>query len=210
MTPPISEIIFLDGPENPTFVIVYNNDDVHYFYWPYEFTASKNPIKSNDVEPVKVQKNIVLSRFHYYGLTIWINPKMDGNLPIISFTGNWHSPIAIHDDDVEIEKFPLENYDTIPWMERGPYWLGKFAFEKQIQSTKLTSPRGYNSKIVIPQGDLFEEKILFDRNYIFKFIKELIIIGEKNDISNLIYQIKKKDSKNKLTVNSITKFFNFN
>ena len=208
MTPPISEIIFLDGPENPTFVIVYNNDDVHYFYWPYEFTASKNPIKSNDVEPVKVQKNIVLSRFHYYGLTIWINPKMDGNLPIISFTGNWHSPIAIHDDDVEIEKFPLENYDTIPWYEKPGYWIGKEYFKNQIKDTKLNSPREYYSKIVIPQGDVFEEKILFDKNSVLKFIKELIIIGTDKDISDFISKIKGKNSQ-KLTADLVADYFGF-
>jgi hypothetical protein len=205
---PVSEIIFLDGPEDPEFVVVFDADDVHYFYWPYEWTISKKLPKASDVEPVKIRENVVLSRFHYFGMTIWINPKKDGELPIVSFTRNMHSPIAIHNNDIKIEMVPLENYDTIPWYEKPGYWIGKEYFKNQIKDTKLNSPREYYSKIVIPQGDVFEEKILFDKNSVLKFIKELIIIGTDKDISDFISKIKGKNSQ-KLTADLVADYFGF-
>jgi hypothetical protein len=68
-----NEIVWLDGPDDPTLVVILDKDSSHYFYWPFEITAPKG-IKADDVDPVKAEGVYVLSRYHYHGLTIWCNP----------------------------------------------------------------------------------------------------------------------------------------
>lgn len=33
------EIVWLDGPSDPSFVVLRDNDDSHYFYWPIEISV---------------------------------------------------------------------------------------------------------------------------------------------------------------------------
>lgn len=183
------EIVFVDGRTDPTFVIIFkDNHDVHYFYWPYEFTASKQFPKPNDVEPIKKKDSIFLSRYHYYGLTVWLDPKIHESKAVCFFASHWHTPIILNNKKT-IKTVKLRKYEEIELIERIKYWLGKWYFEVQIKKAKLKNPREYKSKITIPLEQPFEEEKLFDKNFIKRHTKELIIIGNENQVNEFITKI---------------------
>lgn len=87
---------------------VYELNDVHYFYWPWEiglgfinigkFRIPEFPIKLWDYEPAKLlrigEKLAIVSRYHYRILTYFNNPDDRKSKPVLDFYWLGHSPIV--------------------------------------------------------------------------------------------------------------------
>ena len=145
-------------------------------------------ILENDVEPIKESNDSYISRFHYYGMTVWLTPKIGDN-NICYFTKIYHSPIIITKNK-SIKHIKLEDYGQIEFKERIRYRFGRWYFKRQIKKVKVERPRGYAEKIVKSEGTPLDEQKIFDKNYVKKYIKELIIIGDNASIDKYIKKIK--------------------
>lgn len=216
-TPNTNELVWMEDSADPTFVIIRNNDNAHYFYWPFEFLSVI--LKANDVEPIKVKeedKTYVLSRFHFYGLTVWIDPQKHSqdneDKPVAKFMRNFHTPIIVPNKNKTVDNKDIQNPNKIPLKDRPWYWAasGGFRLYLKFQRTNYRNVKNYYSKLVQEIGDPIAAKShLFDDDYIRNFSNEMIIIGEQNEIDSLINRIKNLDSGNQLTPDAIISFFGF-
>lgn len=204
-----NEIVWLDGPSDPSFVVLRDNDDAHYFYWPIEISA---PIRTNDTEPVKVRQNTVLSRYHFYGLTIWVNPPNNDNMPIASFAPNFHTPIIIANRDKSIRVANISDSPAMSLRDKISY-LGfrrLFTLSLQVNYPTTSNPRHYRDRLVREIGQSIRQvSHLFDADFVRNFSLELIIIGNDTEICNLLDELRNLSPTREITVENIIKFFDF-
>lgn len=200
------ELVWFDGPDDPKFVIVYDDHDVHYFYWPLEFIPAIKFIKPNDVEPLKKNHKEFISRFHYYGMTIWLKPETYESKKTCYFTDNFHVPIIISKNR-SIKTLKIESFDQIGMIERIRYRFGVWWFKQDIKKTERQNPRDYSDKILKAERKPFDEKELFDKIFVEKFVKELIIIGDDKSIDNYIKKIEKNVKP--LNAKGVSDYLNF-
>lgn len=200
------ELVLYDGPDDLKTVFVYDNPDIHYFYWPIELTPL-GIIKKNDVEPLKETSDSHISRLHYNGMIIWLKSKTDDPKKICYFTKNYHTPIIIMNNK-STKTLKLQDYNEIKLKERIPYWLGKWWFGIQIEISISNNARSYSNKISKIEGkDVLDEKEIYDKSYVEKHVKELIIIGDKKSIEKYIKKIEKKVKP--LNAKEISKYLKF-
>jgi len=178
---------------NPKKVIEEN--DVHYFYWPWELGATyikiwkyKIPIlpfKRSDYEPVTkkniVTKPVIITRFHYDIFIYFNNLNLDENKkPIIDFSFGSHSPLA----------HTITSNSSVGTYEK-PSWKGTpseevDAFEmlvvmyKAIIKGKIT-PETCKTKSYALMNEKIPENVKFDPNK----LKALIWIGKYPDKAEL-------------------------
>ena len=209
MSTNISEIVWLDGPSDPSFVVSRDNDDAHYFYWPIEISV---PIRTNDTEPVKVGQNTVLSRYHFYGLTIWVNPPNNSNMPIASFAPNFHTPIIIDNRDKSIRVAGISDSPAVSLRNRISYvsFRRLFTLSLRINYPTASNPRHYRDRLVREIGQSIRQvSYLFDADFVRNFSLELIIIGKDVEISNLLEELRNLSPAKEITMENIIRFFDF-
>lgn len=204
-----TEIVWLDGPSDPSFVILRDNDDAQYFYWPIEISA---PIRTNDTEPVKVKQNVVLSRYHFYGLTIWVNPPHNSNMPVAYFAPNFHTPLIIMNDEKIIQIENVSNPPLVDLKDRIIYAAARrlFRINLEVNYPTTNNPRHYQDRFVKEIGNpLSQISYLFDANFVRNFALELILIGKEDEIKKLINDLRALHPSRELTMDNIIDFFDF-
>lgn len=193
------DIVWINGSVKPNLVLLYDNGDAsHYFYWNYELTPT-SIIKSTDVEPIRLNKNIVLSRLHFHGLTIWINPSLHEGKPLSQFMKNFHIPLIVMENEKIIVKYESIVDASIPLKDKPAYYAAKF-FTLEIY-LKLKPPKkrkisDYHSKCVVPTDEFIPNFLLFNKEYIKNNLAELIIIGKESDVDSLIHTLKHTNNNN--------------
>lgn len=195
VTPLPPELVWIDGPSEPAFVFVRPDDDAHYFYWPYEI--SSHGIDANDIEPIKMRAGrFLLSRYHFRGLTVWVNPPQFSNggasKPAIRPIRNWHTPVVISAEGCVISIVSRKKFPKTRTAEKVSYLLWRRLFcmliaRKYHQPGTLGS---YANKFVFDYGSAIERGKLFDARYVKNRILECIVIGSRADVNQTIQQMK--------------------
>lgn len=129
--------------------------NLHYFYWRWDV------YKRDDYEPVKIYgkpREILASRYHWFILTVWPEPKLLAGKPVVDFfeitklLGNrilaFHTPLAISESSLvhfgelqelsAIESF-LFYYLYLPFLRKEA---------RKRARANLRGARGYISKLV--------------------------------------------------------------
>ena len=210
---PPPELVWLDGPEDPTFVILRSNDKSHYFYWPYEL--STRILKANDVEPVKLcDGRLVLSRYHFYALTVWIDPQKQQlggqSNPVAYMMRNFHTPQVVDGRHKNVKVISVSKEWNHALLEKITYLLFRRLFAHKLKLPfSGSNPRPYSSKYVSEVGKPMSPLWLFDSAYVKKFIHELIIVGNQLDIDKLMADIAASDARGRISLDGVIKFFDF-
>jgi hypothetical protein len=195
-----NEIVWIDSVEDPFLVLTRPNDDAHYFYWPLEVTLGKWIIRKNDVEPVKTNTNLVISRFHFHALTVWINPPRHsiGNQtkPVVHFMRNFHTPAAATPNHT-VRVFPVARAPNIGISQKLLYIAMRRVFKTYLRyrSDRANNPKGYWTRHVTagPDFESFGADQLFDSDYVHRSIIEIILVGDPAEIAKIIGDIRKMD-----------------
>jgi len=207
-----NSIITIDGSKDPSFVILRNDDDVHYFYWPYEFNFKiwKNfGFQDNDIEPIKKSGNFILSRFHYHGITIWINSDSHQGNPMCNFFRNFHSPIMIPRNGSMHRILPISRSSNLIDKDISNYLRFRDGFTSLLFSRTSNNPHSYDEFIVQEIGHPVEiHSIPFDADCIRNYALELIVIGSQQEILDLENNLRTNGG-GEITPESVIAFFNF-
>lgn len=206
-------IVHVDGPEDPSLVILRNNDSTRYFYWPGEWTIPswKNLsfFKKNDIEPVKIKDNFALSRYHYHGLIVWINPRLHRGLPISNFSRNFHSPRIIANSQQTHKFILIADPERVQEKDLSGYRATRNAVVPTLTSINPNNPRGYANLLVDEVGTPVQVlSTPFDADYVQNIALELIVIGTVSEIDLLENALMSLGS-GEVTADSIITFFDF-
>jgi len=181
--------------DNNTPKKVIEENNVHYFYWPWEFGATyikiwkyKIPIlpfKRSDYEPV-TKKNlgnnpVIITRFHYDIFVYFNNLKLDDNKkPIIDFSFGSHSPLA-HSDT---SNSAAGTYEKPSWKDTPSEEIDAFemlvAMYKAIVKGKI-KPEICKTKSYTLTNEKIPKDVKFDPDK----LKALIWIGKYPDKDEL-------------------------
>src|SRR5687767_5109950 len=135
----LNELFFIDGDRTNLIVMSIQSDSQSvYFYFPFEYTFDVKKllklsggiiIKPNDIEPVKLGEyndgsksfTLAMSRYHYYGLVLWINPptdtKSNDSKPVVIFANISHTPIIWMDTNNKMIDLKIINNNLNPFQK---------------------------------------------------------------------------------------------
>jgi hypothetical protein len=206
------EIAWIADSEDPVFVFFREKDTAHYFYWPKEYTFP-GIIKYNDLEPIRVKGNYGISRYHYHGITVWIDPRSDSGKPIVKFVRNFHTPNFLPSPNKKVKRFLVHDPPNMTEGDPDLYFLASRYERTRLKyrhNNNFKSKKGYSDYLVKEVGNPLEKvSELFDSDYVRNFALELIVIGEEEKITKLVDDIKDIGNTKELTSKSIASYFGF-
>ncbi len=212
------EIAWVDGDTEKLQITLRDPliDSAHYFVFPLEFTIPRI-IYSPDIEPVQRKElvigekeyRIMLSRIHYWGLVIWINPELFlhgiDSRPVCLFSSMVHTPrIWFSNTDGAYKKSsaikgapPLKCYDRLSWS------IAHYLFCASIPSLKCGNPMPYPSIVNEEKNAIQNPHQRFDRASIVAYSAYVVMVGQGSDVSEVRQQLVEE---NEITVDSLTRF----
>lgn len=119
--------------------------NIHYFHWLLD------GYKFLDYEPVQIRylcgRPIVVSRFHWFVLTVWLEPLMFRNKPVVRFVKAFHTPISLSDSNVHYGELSRLSGEERFWFRRVyiPFLIDQASKSIEIREDQI---RGYSDKIV--------------------------------------------------------------
>ncbi len=174
-------------------------DAAHYFTFP----AERGRTKLDDVEPVQRGRlrlpgrsfTIMLSRLHYLGLVIWIDPKIherDGSLrPLCRFALSVHTPCIDMGEKSKVwEKKDVADAEKTSGFQRAQFWLALRLFDLLYWITSDPSLKEYPNVFEEREGVGFESIQLFDRKSIVNQTRYLLFVCQDSDL-NLVKEFTK-------------------
>jgi hypothetical protein len=224
----LNELFFIDGDITNLIVMSLQSDSQSaYFYFPFEYTFDFKRllkpsggiiIKSNDIEPVKLgeYKNgsisftLAMSRYHYYGLVLWINPptctKSNECKPVVIFANISHTPIIWMDNNNQIIDLKIINNKLNPFQKIDSA-LSKSLFKVLRKVKKKNIIPNYYPSIVseIKASVIKDPSQQFDNSSIMNNSNYVYLIGSQSDI-NLV-QNELIDNTRNISSYSLTNFF---
>jgi hypothetical protein len=185
------EDFFIDGSIKHMFhVMSLENDPSTYFYYPGEATI-KRIFKYHDIEPARRiaakiddRYEVVLSRYHHWGLTVWINPYKyaldNDSRPVVDFGMVSHTPYLIIRNP-ECRGHRIEKKKQMKWGQKIEWKMAKMFFRpKRHQQSKDPQKYPLISKLENPRNTKLVWK--FDNESILTDSAEVLLIGLDSDI----------------------------
>jgi hypothetical protein len=211
-----SEIVWVDGDTGNLLVILRRNppDSTHYYYFPGEISPIKI-VKWVDVEPVRrhsaqihgVDHMIFLSRIHFWGLVLWIDPPPltpDGR-PVCVFDMNFHTPYFIMQNSNWVQEDNVKDASSLSWVDKGELFIAIKYFTPRIMSVSSTNPQPYPAILQeTKQEAIADPKTRFDLSSILSAAHTLLFVGAKPNVSSVRDAL--KDSSGDITKASLKSF----
>jgi len=212
-----SEIVWVDGDTDYLHVIFrkYQPDSTHYYHFPGEITFPKI-VKWTDIEPVRKHSaqiegkdyTILLSRIHFWGLVLWINPppttQDNDSRPVCVFDKNVHTPY-IHMPDCDHVQDTVKGTSNLSPFEKLQWYIAISYFAAKLPSVSSRNPQPYPAILQeIKQEAIADPNQRFDLSSILKATHYLILVGRKSEISSVREAI--VDSSGDITTVSLESF----
>lgn len=191
------EIVFIDGDYDNLLVILRMDppDPAHYYYFPGEFSFPRI-VKWADIEPLRrhtlqmneSQYELVLSRIHYNGLAIWLNPTRhnDGKeeRPICVFEKNVHTPYICMAKGVSSTVKKVNRGDGLGWNRKLEWFIAIKYFLLRAHQVSSDQPKGYTNILQEVKLDAIHHKDQrFDTESIKTATHYVVLIGPPSDIT---------------------------
>jgi hypothetical protein len=172
-------------------------DSSTYFYYPFELTITRI-FKAHDVEParriyVRIDDiyELVLSRYHFWGLTVWINPVRhesgSESKPVVEFGSISHTPYVIVDNPV-CRGRRIVKKEQLRWSDKIEWKMAKMFFRPE-RHHRIRDPKDYPATGT-HKPETREAGWKFDDEAILSDSAEVLLIGSDKDIECIFNKLR--------------------
>ena len=191
-------------------------DQSHYFQFHFEWTLPEI-IRYPDVEPLHRFEiphkglEIFLSRLHYFGLVVWINPKKytcehPGEArPVCVFSSNFHIPrLCTPSSNYQgFHAMKIEESNGLGMSQKLVWHMTSVYFTHALLDAQPSHPNPY-PRMAMDVFNMIEERQRFDREGIVRQSRYLVLIGSHSDVALVDKMARRPDMK--LTKDSVDRF----
>lgn len=195
------EIVWVAGDTKYLLVILRkgSTDTTHYFYFPGEYTVPKilkwvdiEPLRKHGVEIGGQSLAVYMSRVHYWGLVLWINPTprtkpaSGGIRPICVFEINFHTPYLAYDTDPEVKITEVRGMSGLGWWDRLMWFIASGHFATRVHRISPSDYDGYPTILEETKPEAISDKSqLFDNQSILNATHYVLLVGSSSDVTSL-------------------------